>query len=148
MANQRDPNQVLVGFWADKEFAQKIDLARGLVPRSVFLRDALKQLLRDRGIDVSDLEAAAPDRRGKGGPIKFPEYKAESMSVNEGPSDAAIREQVISGTAQQGLGAAVKALGLKSKAASTTGKNASPKARAPRRKGAPLVLPKPAPTGP
>lgn len=77
---------MLVGFWADKAFAAKIDRARGVQPRSGFLRDALKEVLRSRGIQVADDEAGAPDRLGKGGPKTYPPYQGQRLELNEASS--------------------------------------------------------------
>ena len=45
-----------------------MDAARGQLSRSQFFRAALLEKLRALGFDVTEVEASAPDRKGKGGP--------------------------------------------------------------------------------
>ena len=58
---------VMIGFWADPEFAAKIDEARKSVSRSQFARDALEEKLRAMHIPIAREKVIAPDRVGKGG---------------------------------------------------------------------------------
>lgn len=86
MPNQRDPDQQLVGFWADQKLRDKIDRARGSQARSQFLRDAVRAHLAEHGIYVEAAEAAAPDRAGKGGRKKkfqYPPVTIEGHVLNE-----------------------------------------------------------------
>jgi hypothetical protein len=67
MANQRGENQVLIGFWAEQTFCDKIKKARGPVPMSRYLRIAVADYLRRHGYEVTETELENSDRAGKGG---------------------------------------------------------------------------------
>ena len=58
----------MIGCWCDEALVEKVDRARRSRTRSQFCREAIAEKLRSMGFDVSEAEAASPDRRGKGGP--------------------------------------------------------------------------------
>jgi hypothetical protein len=69
VANKRADGQIFVGFWANENFAAKIDSARAKVPKSQFVRDSVAHYLSSKyGIKVHEHETTSPDRTGKGGP--------------------------------------------------------------------------------
>ena len=84
MPNLRSEGQIMIGCWCEQAFVEKIDRARHSRTRSEFCRAAIAEKLRSMGIDVSEREAAAPDRAGKGGPrrVLYP-IQAQSVELNE-----------------------------------------------------------------
>lgn len=62
MVNQRAEGQEFIGIWVTSTVAQKIELARGTTPRSQWLRDAIAELLRAKGFEVTIDEISAPSR--------------------------------------------------------------------------------------
>ena len=68
MPGVRSRGQIMIGCWCEAAFVEKIDYARRSRTRSQFCREAIAEKLRTLGIEVSEHEAASPDRAGKGGP--------------------------------------------------------------------------------
>lgn len=67
---KRSKDQTLVAFPLDRAFLASVDEVRGAESRSAFIREALAQFLRLKGVPVPEKAAASPDRVGKGGPKK------------------------------------------------------------------------------
>lgn len=55
----------MLGVWVGPDLLAAIDEARGPLPRALFVRMALVEYCRQRGIDLPDKSAAAPDRAKK-----------------------------------------------------------------------------------
>ena len=84
MANQRAADQVFIGIWVSATVAQKIELARGGTPRSQWLRDAIAELLREKGFPTSVEEVSAPSRVRQ--PLSRPDYAppiSGGLNLNE-----------------------------------------------------------------
>lgn len=62
MPNQRREGQMFIGFQADVAFVRQLDLGRGRKDRSLFIREAIAQKLRDMNIKVPDSLIYPPDR--------------------------------------------------------------------------------------
>jgi hypothetical protein len=60
-------DSAFLGFKADATFVEQLDLGRGQVSRSQFLREAVAEKLKELGIDLPSESVIAPDRKGKGG---------------------------------------------------------------------------------
>jgi hypothetical protein len=56
----------MIGCWCDKAFVAEVDAVRGVLSRSQFCRDALREKLEHLGIAIDAAIAHAPDRSGKG----------------------------------------------------------------------------------
>jgi len=109
--------------------------------RSEFIRDAIVEKAVALGLEVPASLARPPQR------VIYPVPESRSALLNEEKAlDAALKEQEILGAGQLGAKAAVTKLGLKPKAASTTGKKGGPARPAPRASSGPQSPPKPAPT--
>jgi len=69
MPNQRSKGQKLLNFQASKKFIDICDKAAklGRQTRSEFIRQAIFEALRRRGMKISQSLTAAPSRVGKGG---------------------------------------------------------------------------------
>lgn len=96
MANQRAADQVFLGIWISASLAQKIETARKGVARSQWVRDAIADLLRAKGIEVQDIESAAPNRvrtvfSGVNSAKKSPEE--QFVDAIEAAADAKIAEE-------------------------------------------------------
>jgi hypothetical protein len=63
----RDPNQVFIGAFLDRELVFALDSGRGSLSRSAFVREALVEKLQRCGVRVRAGISDAPDRTGKGG---------------------------------------------------------------------------------
>lgn len=122
--------------------------------RAQFIRNAIKASLEKKGVRFKADSHLAPDRAGVGGKPthrNYPPHQKEALVVEESrhtvsAEDAALKVQEILGAGQLGAKAAVTKLGLKPKAASTTGKKGGPARPAPRASSGPQSPPKPAPT--
>jgi hypothetical protein len=60
-------DSAFLGFKADATFVEQLDLGRGQVSRSQFLREAVAEKLKELGIELPSESVIAPDRKGKGG---------------------------------------------------------------------------------
>ncbi len=65
MPNQRAKGQEVVAFALKAELLQALDLGRGGESRSQFIRLAIVRECQRRGIEVLEMDAAAPDRAGR-----------------------------------------------------------------------------------
>ena len=64
MANQRKPGQTFIGLQADENLAAALDQARKFKDRSLFIREAIAEKLKQMGIDVPE-EWIYPPPAGK-----------------------------------------------------------------------------------
>lgn len=71
MLGGHNENTKLLGFYADCDLVELVDDARGGAARSQFLREAAVEYMEARGVKVPAHLKNAPDRAGKGGPIKY-----------------------------------------------------------------------------
>ena len=62
MPNQRSADQEFVGIWVSNALADRINEARGGMPRSQWMRDAIAEKLKRSGMSVDEAEKSAPDR--------------------------------------------------------------------------------------
>ena len=86
MPNQRAAGQKLLTVPCDEKFIALIDdnlAACHYSNRSQFVRDAIKEKLEHYGIKVPGELALSPDRKGKGGPTKYPEHRPSYFVLNE-----------------------------------------------------------------
>ncbi|HTB86009.1 MAG TPA: ribbon-helix-helix domain-containing protein [Candidatus Sulfotelmatobacter sp.] len=89
MPNQRAVGQKLLTVPCDEKFIAMIDDNLGVCRysnRSQFVRDAIKEKLEGYGITVPAELTLSPDRKGKGGPTKYPEHRPSYFVMNEKPS--------------------------------------------------------------
>ena len=84
MPGVRSQGQTMIGCWCEEALVEKIDRARRTRSRSDFCREAIAEKLRTLGFDVSEHEAASPDRAGKGGPkrVLYP-ISRQAAELNE-----------------------------------------------------------------
>lgn len=109
----------MLGFWSDQELVAAIDAARGSIPRSQFLRDALLAYCKKHGFEVPASAASAPDRaRRHRSAVEEP---ANGIRIDEVARKAVIRALRVEG---------LPAPPLKTIAASPTGTAAAPAAPA------------------
>lgn len=73
----------LIGCYCDREFAARIDAARGALSRSQFARDSLAEKCGRMGFPVPVNMVNAPDRAGKGGPKSSSSSRAWKVTVDE-----------------------------------------------------------------
>jgi hypothetical protein len=71
MAGKHSDNTKLLGFFADLELVARVDQVRGAKARSQFMRDATVDYLLAQKVAVPEHLRNAPDRAGKGGPVKY-----------------------------------------------------------------------------
>ena len=119
--------------------------AGGYSNRSDFIRDAIREKAATVGVVIPATLARGPMR------VDYPSHQEEVLVVEESrhmvsAEDAALKEQEILGAGQLAAKAGAAALGMKPKAASTTGKKGGPARPAPRASSGPQSPPKPAPT--
>jgi hypothetical protein len=64
MPNKRKAGQTFIGCQADEELKRDIDMARGRRDRSLYIREAIAEKLRNDGFKVSEDLVYPPDRAG------------------------------------------------------------------------------------
>lgn len=116
--------------------------AGGYTNRSDFIRDAIREKAATVGVVIPAQLGRGPMR------VEYPPHQEEVSVIEDKALDAALKKQEILGAGQLGAKAAVTKLGLKPKAASTTGKKAAPARPAPRASSGQQSPPRPAPTAP
>ena len=90
MANQRAADQVFIGIWISASLGQKIEANRKGIPRSQWVREAIAELLRSKGIEVSANESSAPSR------VRIDFSKLNSSKIQKAADDieAELRHKV------------------------------------------------------
>lgn len=90
MPGAHNENTKLIGFYAFDELVEKIEDVRGDKGRSQFLREAVIAYLVSNGVNVPEHLRHAPDRAGKGGPIK---YKLKALAESGAKKQRARRQK-------------------------------------------------------
>jgi hypothetical protein len=97
MANERAQGQKLIPIPASADFIKELNKGfkkAGYSNRSLFIRDAIIEKLNGQGIKVPAELALAPDRLGKGGPIKYRLNRSNHLAFDEKPSSFAKQKSV------------------------------------------------------
>lgn len=111
MSGVRAKGQTLIGCWVKDSLRKKIDAIRE-GSRSQFAREAIRDLLKAKGIQIEQGETDAPDRIGKGGPkrvnttttrLRYPTNTPQHTVLNEPSSALASKAAAVSDAAEHEL---------------------------------------------